>query len=464
MTDILIRDGIVIPVDGTRRVIENGYVAIEGSKIASLGKNGELAKEKKYDLVIDAKGKAVLPGFVNAHTHLVTECFRGIVDLFPGTYFIFVIKNFFKDQHLYDLALLGCMELIRFGATCTADNYQRARFIVPAIADSGLRAVVSEQISQADLSSGIYPAIYKYQPEDAEKQIRVNEELIKQWNGAQNGRITCAFGPQAPDTCTQDILREIKSKAEEYGVGIMIHIAQTSREAEMMRLRHGMTSVEYLEKAGILGPNTVGAHCVYLTQNDIRTLRESGTNIAHCPNNFMMAGHTTPLISWLKGGISNIGLGSDNILHHPFELMRFSRYLARQYVEQVDPDSRHIVPSAWRTLEMMTIGSARVLGLGDKVGSLEVGKKADVIIVDLKKPHLTPNLDIISNLVHYANGNDVETVIIDGKVVMEERVIKTVNEADVLRNGEKASFEVWKDFNSQYRQFPEVAQKFKYFT
>jgi cytosine/adenosine deaminase-related metal-dependent hydrolase len=178
----------------------------------------------------------------------------------------------------------------------------------------------------------------------------------------------------------------------------------------------------------------------------------------------MRWGQKTPLISWRKGGIKNIGIASDNILHDPFELLRFSNYLALAYVQQYERDSIHLIPSAWETLEMATIGSARALGLGDEVGSLEVGKKADVIVADLKKPHLTPNLDIVSNLVHYANGNDVETTIIDGKVVMEGRIIKTVDEAEVLSNGEKASREVWQDFNNSYRQFPEVAEKFKYFT
>jgi 5-methylthioadenosine/S-adenosylhomocysteine deaminase len=463
MSSILIKNGVVIPVDGNKRSIENGYVTIENDKITSVGKMGDLKNKGDYEIVIDAKRKAVLPGFVNAHTHLATECFRGIVDLFPGTHFTFVVKNFFEEKHIYDLGLLGCLELIRFGTTCTGDNYQWSRIIARTLSDSGLRGVLSEQISQSNLLEGIYPAIYKYQPEVAEKEIEANEKLIKEWNGANNGRIRCAFGPHAPDTLTQDILLEIKSKADEHGVGIMIHIAQSPRELQMMRLRHRMTSVEYLAEAGILGPNTIGAHCVYLTQKDLEIFKKSGTHIAHCPNNFIRRGRNTPLMPWLKAGIKTIGIASDNILHDPFELMRFTQYLALQYVQQVDPESLHFVPTSYEILEMATMGSAKGLGLADEIGSLEKGKKADLIIIDLEKPHLTPSLDIISNLVHYANGNDVETTIIDGKIVMDNRKINTVKEADVLKKGEKASIEVWQAFHDKFRQFPEISQKLKYF-
>jgi 5-methylthioadenosine/S-adenosylhomocysteine deaminase len=462
LTDILIRNGNIVPVDGSRRIIENGFVSIRGNKISSVGKMKDLG-EKDHDVVIDAERKAVLPGFVNAHTHLATECFRGIVDLFPGFHYTFVVKNFLEDHHLYDVGMLGCMELIRFGTTSTGDNYQRSRIIAQGIADSGLRGVVSEQISQADLLKGIYPAIYLYQPEDAEKQFKANVKLVEEWNGAENGRIKCTFGPHAPDTLTQDMLKNIKSKADDYGVGIMVHIAQSTRELQMMRLRHRMTSVEYLEKAGIFGPKTIGAHCEHLTKNDVKILKETGTHIAHCPNNFIRRGRKTPLIPWLRGGIKNICLASDNILHDPFELMRFSNYLALQYAAQIDQNVLHLVPSAFETLEMATLKSARGLGMGDEVGSLEPGKKADVIIIDLGKPHLTPNLDLVSNLVHYANGNDVETTIIDGEIVMNDRIITSVDEKEVLRKGEESTIEVWTAFNSEYPQFPEVTEKFKYF-
>lgn len=463
MADILIHDGIVVPVDGTNRVIEKGYVAIDGNRISAVGKMEDLGHEKMSDVMIDARGKAVLPGFVNAHTHLATECFRGIVEKLPGIHFTFLVKNYLDDRHICDLSLLGCLELIRFGTTCTGDNYQRSRLIARAIADSGLRGVVSEQISQADLK-GSYPAIYTYEPEEAERQIRANEELIREWNGAEGGRITCAFGPHAPDTLTQELLMEIRTKAEEQDVGVMIHLAQSQRELEIMRLRHRMTSVEYLERTGILGPRTLAAHCVHLTQKDMEIMRETGAHIAHCPSVFIKRGRPTPLIPWLKGGIRNIGLGTDNILHDPFESMRFSNFLALQYVHQIEPDSLHLVPSAHETLEMATVGSAKALGLHDEVGSLEPGKKADAIIVDLKKPHLVPMLDVVTNLVHYANGNDVETTIIDGELVMHQREIRTVDESKVLMDGQRASEEVWGAFNARNRQFPDVADKFKLFT
>jgi 5-methylthioadenosine/S-adenosylhomocysteine deaminase len=224
-----------------------------------------------------------------------------------------------------------------------------------------------------------------------------------------------------------------------------------------------MTSVEYLKKAGILGPKTVGAHCVYLTNSDIETLRKTKTHIAHCPNNFIRRGQPTPLMPWLKGGIKNIGLASDNILHDPFELMRFTNYLALQYVTHVDPNSIRHVPTPYETLKMATIGSAAALGLENDVGTLEVGKKADLISVDLKSPHLVPNLDISANLVHYANGNDVDTVIVDGRILVKNKKFLNINTETVFEKAQLASEEIWKGFKSDYPQFPEVADRFNLF-
>lgn len=463
LNSILIHDGIIVPLDGSRRIIDRGFITIEDNRITSIGKMDDL-DNWDYEIRINAKGKAVLPGFVNSHTHLATECFRGVVDLFPEIHFTFVVKDFLTERRIYDLSLLGCLELIRFGVTCAGDNYQSSRSVAQAVADSGIRGVISEQISEADLFKGIYPAIYRYLPKEAERQIRENEELIRNWHNAQGGRIKCSFGPHAPDTLTLDVLREISSKAKELGVGIMIHLAQSIRELQIMLSRHHMTSAEYLEKAGILGPKTVAAHCIYLNEKDIKILKDSGTHVAHCPNNFIRRGQITPIIKWIKGGLTNISLASDNILHDPFELMRFSNYLAVHYVEQVDPSSANLVPSPFEILEMATRRSAEALGLKDEVGSLEIGKKADIVIIDIQKPHLTPNLDLVANLVHYANGNDVETVIIDGKIVMENRKIKTLDEKSVLMSGQKASEEVWREFSYKYPQFPEMGAIFKYFS
>ena len=463
LTSLLIENGTIVTMGADDRIIENGYVAMEDGRITAVGSRNEAVGLTEFDEVLDARGKAVLPGFINAHTHLATECFRGVTDVYPYMHFTFVVKNFFTEKHLYDLSLLGCTELLRFGTTCTGDNYQKSRIIAQTLSDSGIRGVVSEQISQADLLGGIYSAIYRWQPEEAEKGIRANDELIKEWHGADNNRITCAYGPHAPDTLTQEILARIKDKADQEDVGIMVHIAQSVREGEMMRSRHGMTSVEYLDKAGILGPRTVGAHCVYLTRSDIDTLRETGTHIAHCPNNFIRRGRPTPLMPWRIGGIKNIGLASDNILHDPFEIMRFTNYLALQYAVQKDPNSIHFVPTSYELLKMATMGSAAALGLEKVVGSLEAGKKADVILVDMKAPHLTPNLDIAATLVHYGNGNDVDTAIVDGRVLMKDKKILSVDMEKVLLNGQVASEEVWKGFKEEYPQFPEVAKRFKYF-
>jgi 5-methylthioadenosine/S-adenosylhomocysteine deaminase len=465
MTSILIQNGTVIPIDGTHKVYDKGYVSIEEGRIVSVGaqKSGIDLNSSDYDIVINAKGKAILPGLVNAHTHLATECFRGIVDVLPGFSFTFVVKNFIKDNHLYDFSLAGCLELIRFGTTCTGDNYQRSSIIAKAFADSGLRGVLSEQISQANLLEGIYPSIYKYQPDVAEKEIKANDRLIEIWHGANKGRIICGYGPHAPDTMTKDILTEIKSKADDKRVIIMIHIAQGLRELDMMRLRHRKTSVEYLDDVGILGPRTIGAHCIHMTQKDLEMFKKSGTHLAHCPNIFIRRGRSTPLIPWLNSSIKNIGIGSDNVLHDPFENMRYTIYGAYNFLQSHGSQYRHLIPTPFEVLEMATIGSARGLGLEKEIGSLEGGKKADVIIVDMQKPHLTPKLDVVANLVHYANGNDVETTIVDGEILMDKRVIKTVDESEVLENGDKSSKEVWENFSSVYPQFPEVSDNFKYF-
>ena len=164
MSSILFKNGTILTMNKDEKILDKGFIKIVNDKIADLGLMKDLTPSNDYDSVVDAKGKVILPGLINAHTHLATECFRGIADIYPYMHFTFVVKNFFEDHHLYDLSLLGCLELLRFGTTCTGDNYQKSDIIAQSIHDSGMRGVISEQISQADLLSGIYPAIYKYQP------------------------------------------------------------------------------------------------------------------------------------------------------------------------------------------------------------------------------------------------------------------------------------------------------------
>lgn len=423
--DILLRDGYIITMDAQRRVFKRGSVAIEGDRISAVGKE----VRERADVVIDAGGKAVLPGVINAHTHLSMTLLRGVADDMPLMEWlenkVWPIERNLKGQDCYAGALLGCLEMIKSGTTCFADQYFFMEDVASAVEEAGIRGVLSYGIIERD------------DPERRRSELQAGEKLVKEYHGTANGRILTMFGPHASYTCSPECLMQVKELARKYEVGIHTHISESRDEVERVAKKYGRRPVEHLDAIGFLGPEVLAAHCVWLTEQEISILRKRGVKPVHSPvSNMKTASGVAPVPEMLAAGIP-VALGTDGAASNNaldmFSEMKFAALLNK--VHKLDPTA---VP-AQAVLEMATINGAIALGMQDEIGSLEVGKKADVLLVDLKRPHFVPLHNVISHLVYNAVGSDVDTVIVDGEIVMRERKVLTVDEDKVLEGAQKAS-------------------------
>ncbi|TKJ24878.1 MAG: N-ethylammeline chlorohydrolase [Hadesarchaea archaeon B3_Hades] len=425
MADILIKDGYIITMDAQRRILERGSVAIEGDKITAVGKD----VQERADTVIDVRGKAVLPGLINAHTHLSMTLLRGVADDMPLMEWletkIWPIEKNLTAQDSYLGALLGCLEMIKSGTTCFADQYFFMQDVARAVEEAGLRAMLSYGIIEMD------------DPKRRESELRAGEKLVKTCQGAAGGRIQTMFGPHAAYTCSPECLIQVKELAKKYKVGIHTHISETQDEVDKITKKYGKRPVEHLDSIGFLGPEVLVAHCIWLTEKEIAVIRKQGVKPVHNPvSNMKTASGVAPVPEMLAAGIP-VALGTDGAASNNsldmFSEMKFAALLSKAH--KLDPTA---LP-AQVVLEMATINGAIALGLQDKIGSLEVGKKADIVMVDMKKPHLAPLHNVISHLVYSAVGGDVDTVVVDGKVLMRERRVLTLDEVKVLEETQKAA-------------------------
>jgi 5-methylthioadenosine/S-adenosylhomocysteine deaminase len=444
--DLLIHNGLIVTMNPEGKIWGEGALAIKGDRIQDIGPQDNLLKSYPDIPKMDASGKAVLPGFVNLHTHTVLTVLRGVAED-AGIKSIYEqmmpMTDLMTPEDRYTMGLLGSLEALKSGTTTIVDNFSHMADIVPAVDRSGLRAVVSEIVNDADLLE-IRKGNYRFETKIGESLLQKNLDLVKKWHGRDNGRILCHFGPHAPDTCSPWLLKEIRSLAEKINVGITIHIAQSPGEVEQVIKREGKRPVEYLDSVGFLGPRVIGGHCVHLSQAEIDILGRTRTHVSHNAAINARRGFIAPIRA-LKDAGANIGLGSDNMSEDLIEVMRIALMVGRiktgNYATFMPQD----------VMEMATQNGAKALGLGKEIGSLEKGKKADIILLDLKKPHLVPLINVMGNIVHTGLSSDVDTVIVDGQILMEGREVKTINEEEVLMRAQKTTERLWEEFFRKYR-------------
>jgi 5-methylthioadenosine/S-adenosylhomocysteine deaminase len=316
---------------------------------------------------------------------------------------------------------------------------------------TGIRADLGEQVAEADYQA-IKDGIYRYIPEQAEEMLKRAIALKQNWHGRGEGRITVSWAPLAPDMCTPWVYEEIQ-RYQEAGEKISTHIEQSKREVDQVKTLYNKTSVEHLDHMGLVGPDLIGAHCIFNTDNDLEIMRKANASILHCPRPYLLGGTTAPLAKWLSLGIK-VGLGTDNVYHNMWETMRAAIYGARIKEAEVGIPS----PSYYKILELSTIDGAKVLGMDDKIGSLEPGKKADIQLINLRHPHLLPTVDITSSLVLYGGTTNVDTVIVDGKTVKQNGVITMKGEEKILEDAQNTTTEIWENL---FRESPELMNLIK---
>lgn len=409
-------------MDKLDTLLLDGAIYIEDSKIDDIGKTEDLEKTYKVDEVIDASNSVVMPGLINSHVHFTSVLRRGVeddllledwLDTLPwmGPRPIQQVTELISKEELAAAFRLVCLEMIKAGITC----YSAGTGMLRARYESGLRAFNALFIAD---EIGDYKGILQC--------IKKN----------YSDRFQFGLGPWVP-LIPKDTLLEVKEVAERHNLKIHMHVAESKVEIREIKKRHGCAgSIKYLDRLGLLSPRLIAAHCVHVSPQEIALMQKKKVGAVHCPvSNAKIGDGIAPLADFLKANIT-IGLGSDgpatNNCIDIFQEMKFACLLQRAV--HCDPT----VVKAENVLRMATIGGAKLLGLNNKIGSLEIGKKADVIIIDIKKPHFYPKTNIISHLIYSARASDVDTTIVDGKVLMKNRKVKTMNEASVLEEAQKA--------------------------
>jgi 5-methylthioadenosine/S-adenosylhomocysteine deaminase len=430
--DIMIRNGAILTMDANNSVVEDGQVCITGDTIARVGPSGNEASDSK--MTIDAKGGLILPGLVNGHTHAAMSLFRGLADDLPLmewlNHYIFPAEKRIDAHFVYTGTLLACAEMILSGATTFCDMYLFEDQTAEAAARAGMRCLAGEVLY--DFPSPNYGNL--------EKGFAYTESLIRKWEG--HPLISIAVEPHSLFTCSPELLIRANEIALTHHRPLIIHVAETLTEISEIKQRYGKTPVDHLDSLGLLGPHLIADHAVHLTTRDMHQIAEHGVRVVHNPeSNMKLASGIAPVPELLARGVT-VGLGTDGCAsNNNLDLFTEMDMAAKLHkARAMDPT----VMDAVTVLRMATIEGARALGLQDAIGSIETGKKADIIIVDTNRPHLTPMYNPFSHLVYAARGDDVSHTVINGRLVMANRKLLSLDLEDVMKQAREKAMAVRK--------------------
>lgn len=420
--DLVLTGQYLVTMDGQQRVIEVGGVAIAGDTILEVGKGADLLARHPQARVMAEPHGLIMPGLINVHTHAAMSLFRGLADDLELMQwlqdYIFPLEATLTGEVVYQGTLLSAAEMIKSGTTSFCDMYLFAGDVAQAAEESGMRAWIGEVLY--DFPSPNYGEL--------ENGFAYTQQLLKRYRS--HPLINITVDPHAVYTCSPHLLTRLGDLAREEGALYVIHLAENEAEVRTCRERYGRSPVDHLESLGLLGPQVVADHCVMLTNAEIELLARRGVKVAHCPeSNLKLASGIAPVVQMLEAGIC-VGIGTDgSASNNDVDMFGEMNTTAKLHkVDRLDPT----VMSAATTLHAATMGGARVLGAEQLIGSLEPGKKADCIVLDLNQPHLTPLYNPISHLVYAARGGDVIHSVINGRVVMEQRRLLTIDEEAIL--------------------------------
>lgn len=422
---LLIDNVSIVPMTGFNQIIEKGYIVIEGNTIHTVGTGN--APDGNYDQILDGTNRLALPGFINAHTHAAMTLLRGYADDMPLMDWleqkIWPLEAKLTAEDVYWGTMLAIVEMIKSGTTCFADMYFFMEEVARAVEKSGIRAVLARGMV------GVGP--------ENELALTESRKLFASWNGSGNGRVNIILGPHAPYTCPPDYLHRVMDLAGELGIGLHIHLAETAGEAADSEKIYGLSPVAQMEALGLFNHPVLAAHCVHVTDQDIKLLAKYKAGVVHNPeSNMKLASGIAPVPQMLKAGIP-VALGTDGASsNNNLDMLQEMRTCALLHkVNTMDPT---ILP-AYQALEMATTNGAKALRLDNQIGQLDKGKKADIILCRLDQAHMLPRYDLIANLVYSGQAADVDTVIIDGNIIMQDRIIRTFDEQEVLARAKQAA-------------------------
>jgi len=417
----VLKPKLIVTMDGQERIIKDGYIGIEEGKIVHVGKE----KPREAEEIIELPNKMVIPGFINSHTHVAMTVLRGLkddVDLVVWlNEYIFPAEAKLRAEDVYYGSLYGIAEMIASGITTLNDMYYFEEKIADAVLEAGIRAMLSRGI--LDLVS---------EERNVESELKVTKDFLnyleKLWSNKPEARerIFFAYGPHAPYTCSKDLLQAIKEESDRTGYRIHMHIAETRWEREEIKKRTGFTPVRYLDSIGFLDNSVIGIHVVWVDEEEIKILAKRGVSVVHNPiSNMKLASGFSPVQDMLNLGV-NVALGTDgpasNNRLDMFREMHVAALIHKGY--KLDPK----VLSAKEVFKMATINGARALGLDNKIGSIEVGKFADMVVIDLKRTLQShPFHDVYSMIVYALDPSSITDVIVNGKWVYKDREFTTLD-------------------------------------
>jgi len=442
--DILIEGAVIITQNADRDIIYDGAIAMDAGTIVAVGRTDEIVAQYVGRKTLNGSERAVMPGLIDTHHHFLQNFLKGSrddlaledwIDRVSAPRIVAAVQDYLDGK--YDLqrhaTRLGCVEALRSGITSILNmEWATPPEIVDVYEEMGIRAAHALTLTDVDQ----WQACGMLLPMD--EAMDLADRLIERCRASS--LVSFWYGLACPNSCSRDLLQHVRERADEDGSGIHVHIAETEFEWDNIHDLYGTTPVAYLNEIGLLGPDVLGAHCIWLSDGDIEILKETGTAVSHNPEcNMKVADGVAPVAKMLETGIT-VSLGTDSCAVNDnmdmFEAMRIAAFL--QKVTTMDPA---VVPAA-EAFAMGTLGGARALGMGDEIGSLEVGKKADVIVVDLSQAHIRPINSIVNNLVYSASAaSDVETVIVDGTIVVEDRRLLSCDEQEVIAEAEAFAVE-----------------------
>jgi 5-methylthioadenosine/S-adenosylhomocysteine deaminase len=416
----LIRGGTIVTLDAADRVLESGLVVFDDNVISYVGPPNGYQPTGDEEVLL-AEDQVILPGLVNTHTHAGMALYRSRADdVPPGEWlprYLLPMERQTTPDDLYWAAVLGCCEMLRNGITTTADRFSFMSVQAEGIASTGIRAVLGATLTDT---------------RRAEQQADALA-LLERWGTATDSRIRAALAPHATETCGPDLLRWIRQTADQRGAQIFIHVAQMQAEVDEVRALHGIGgSVRYLERHGVLGPDVIAAHCIYIDDAEVEVLARTGTHVAHCPvSNVKIEARMAPVQAMLRAGVV-LGLGTDCAAsNNGMDL--FSEMKCAGLLNKLTTGDPMFLPAA-HLLRLATTQAAAVLGMEHLIGSLEVGKRADLITLDRDSLHLAPWNDVYGNLVYAVRGADVRHVFVDGRAIILDRRLLAIDEAELARH------------------------------
>ncbi len=443
--DLVIHGPRAITVDPELGEIPSARLVIHAGRLVTVGPDEPDVPRPPARRTLDLSGRVVTPGFVNVHTHTILTMVRGVAEDmgFAPAYTPGVPHGHeVSEEEAVALARLGAAEALLFGSTLINDSYVHADRTLPAMGELGMRVITCGRIHDVDFSR-VHEGIWEHRTEIGERTLAEAVALHERWQGGMDGRLGVELAAHAPDTCSRALLARVAEARDALDMRVNGHLSQSLKENRRVQERDGMSPTELLEEVGLLGPRFTAAHCMYVSDSDIARIGASGTNIAHVPRGNATGGRIAPTTRLREAG-ANLALATDNMHADMVEVMRWALIMGRVQEGEVN--------DTWQphhALEMATLGGARALGMEDELGSLTPGKRADLVAFDFRRPHLVPLIHALGNLVHTAQGRDVETVVCNGEIVVDRGELCHADTAALLADAQSAAEALWQRARAQ---------------